>query len=268
MTMQSEVDQGTYSENVTARRFNRTLGIDPWKVSVALDDGQPVGYVFDYQENVTLIGESGHEYTLSNETHSNILTIFDDIFPSTYTVTNSTDMNDAIMRIMQYKTSGARFRIPTYNPFLYNNITTHFNRLATDFTNIVRSSKSSNEMVQGPAFDMVSVVEVRWQWLSLPLSLLGFTLIFMIATILRSSLQQDVGVWKTSAIATLLYGLPDDVRQKVTTVKDQGTPRANAKRTKIKWLPGTGWRLSSTSIFSPSSLRPRHTPPQPEWRGE
>ena len=266
--MQSEVIQGTYSENVTARKFNKTLGPNPWIFSQVIENGQPLGVELEYMENVTIVGQGNHEYTISNLTHLNVLSIFDDIFPSTYTVTNSTDMDKAVLRIQQYRTTDTRTRTGSYNAFLYNNITTHLNRLATDFTNIARSAKSSTDMIQGPAFDLVSVVQVRWEWLSLPVGLLGFTLIFLVTTIVRSSLAQDVGVWKTSAIATLLYGLPDDVRQKVTSVKDHGTPRANAKRTKIKWLPGTGWRLSGTSVFSPSSSKPRHTPPQPEWRGE
>ncbi|KAF1975836.1 hypothetical protein BU23DRAFT_632719 [Bimuria novae-zelandiae CBS 107.79] len=227
-----------------------------------------MGTHFEYNENVTIFGNSGSEYTVSNETHYNILTIFDDIFPSTYTATNTTDMAQATLRYQEFKTNGCRSRNDSYNPFLYDNITSQFDHSATDFTNIVRSSKAkgSIKMLPGPAFDLVSVVEVRWEWLSLPLALLVFSFIFLVATIIRSSMAQDVGVWKTSAIATLLYGLLDDVRQKVTSAKDKRTPRANAKRTKVKWLPGVGWRLSGASAFSPTSLRSRHTPPQAEWK--
>ena len=233
---------------------------------MAMDGDQPVGVIFEYNEYITIVGNSGQEYTLTNETHSNVLTIFDDIFPSTYTITNSTEMADALLRFQQYRTGGIRLRQGAYNPFLYRNITAHLDHLATDLTNIVRSSKGSIERVQGTASELLSIVEVRWVWLSLPLSLLGFAFIFLMATIVRNSMEQDVGVWKTSAIATLLYGLPDDVRKKVTSVRDKGTPRANAKRTKVKWLPGTGWRLSGASVFSPSSLKTRHTPPQTEWK--
>ncbi|KAF1974851.1 hypothetical protein BU23DRAFT_460234, partial [Bimuria novae-zelandiae CBS 107.79] len=259
-TMQSAVFEGAYTENITDIVFNKTLGPDPWTVTVE----ENVGFYMIYNENITIHGNSGFEFALSNETHNNILTIFDDNFPSTYTVTNTTNMSQATLRVQEYKTSGYRSRNEPYNPFLYDNITKHLDNLATDFTNIVRSAKSSIEMIPGPASDLVSVVEVRWEWLSLPLALLIFSFLFLVATIIRSSMAQDVGVWKTSAIATLLYGLPDDVREKVTSAKDQGTPRANAKRTKVKWLPGVGWRLSAASAFSPSSLRSRHTPPQPE----
>ncbi|KAF2736279.1 hypothetical protein EJ04DRAFT_575428 [Polyplosphaeria fusca] len=266
-TMQSTLLGGVYSENVTDTVYNNTLGLDPWKSYQIFEDGQLFGTGFSYDENITIIGKSGYEYEVSNITHTNMLGIFDDIFPSTYTIANTTDIAEAVLRFQEYITSGHRLRISTYNPFLYDNITLHLDNLAADFTNILRSAKGTTQMVQGPAFDLVSVVVVRWEWLSLPLGLLGFTYIFLVATIIRSSIEQDVGVWKTSAIATLLYGLPDDVRKKVMSVKDNGTPRANAKHTKIKWLPGTGWRLSGASAFSPSSLRSRRTPPQTEWKG-
>ena len=265
--MQSSISGGLYTEQVTSRAFNKTLGPDPWTATTLFDGNKSAGIKLVYNENLTIVGSSGDEYHVTNWTHSNILTIFDDIFPSTYTVTNTTDMARAVLRSEQYRTSGYRSRVETYNPFLYENITTHLDNMATDFTNIVRSGRGSIEMVEGLAFDLVSVVEVRWVWLSLPLGLLAFTFIFLVATIIRSSMQQGVGVWKTSAIATLLYGLPDDVRKRVTTVKDNGTPRATAKQTKVKWLPGTGWRLSGGGALSPSSLRSRRTPPQTQWKG-
>lgn len=265
-TLQSTVASGAYSENVTATTFNKTLGSNPWTTAITMDGDQPVAIYFEYDEDVVIFGNDGHEYKVSNNTHANILTIFDDIFPSTYTTTNSSDMEQAVLRFQQYKTSGNRLRNGTYNPFLYDNITTHLDHFATDITNIARSAKTSLQMVEGSALDYVSIVEVRWEWLSLPLSLLGFTFVFLVATILRNSIGGDVGVWKTSAIATLLYGLPDDVRKKVTSTRQEGTPRANAKRTKVKWLPGTGWRLSGASVFSPSPLKSRHTPPQTEWK--
>jgi hypothetical protein len=243
------------------------MGPDPWTITQEYEDGEFIGTNFVYNEDIIVVGKHGFKYWVSGLTHSNILTIFDDIFPSTYTIANTTDLPHAALRFQQYQTRGARSRNETYNAFLYNNVTAHLDNLAIDLTNIVRSEKASIEMVEGPAYDLVSVVDVRWQWLSLPLGLLGFTFIFLVATIVRSSMEQDVGVWKTSAIATLLYGLPDNVREKVTSVTDKGTPRANAKHTKVKWLPGTGWRLSVATAFSPNSVRSRRTPPQQtEWR--
>lgn len=266
-TMQSTLSGGEFTENVTDTVYNHTLEKDPWTTSPVFgDDGKAIGIEFYYGENITIVGNSGFEYQLSNNTHNNILTIFDDIFPSSYTVANTTNMSDAVLRFQEYITSNSRLRTGMYNPFLFNNITVHLDDMTTDFTNIMRSAKDSIQMVRGASFDLVSIVDVRWVWLSLPLGLLGFTFIFLVATIIRSSMHQDVGVWKTSAIATLLYGLPDSIAGKITSVNDKGTPRANAKRTKLKWLPGTGWRLSQSSAFSPSSLKARHSPPQSEWK--
>ncbi|KAF2686790.1 hypothetical protein K458DRAFT_429734 [Lentithecium fluviatile CBS 122367] len=270
-TMQSSLVGGLYSENVSSTVYNKTLGADPWDVSPIYENGEFFGMSFSYNENITIVGNSGHPYEISNITHDNILRIFDDYFPSTYTAHNATSvgMAGAELRYQQWLTSAVRSRIPDYNPFLYDNITLQFDNMAATFTNIMRSSQDTIEIVQGPAFDLVSVVLVRWEWLSLPLGLLGFTFIFLTSTIIRSSMYHDLGVWKTSAIATLLYGLPDDVRKKVTSqsARANGTPRANAKHTKLKWLPGTGWRRSGASALSPSSLRSRHTPPQSEWKG-
>lgn len=194
-------------------------------------------------------------YNISSDTQINIATIFDEIFPSTFTVTNSTDMEKAALRTMQYMTSAYHSRKGSYNPFLYKNITIHLDNLATEFSNIIRSSKASIEMVPGLATYLVRVVEVRWPWLSLPLGLLVFTLIFLIATIVRSSSEQEVGVWKTSAVATLLHGLPDDLQRSMTSKNTKNTPRENAKDTKVRWHPGTGWRLSGVSTSSKSSRR-------------
>jgi hypothetical protein len=283
-TMQSTLTGGEFIENVTRTVYNHQLGKNPWSTEQVYDDGELLGIQFTYAENVTIVGNSGKTFQVLNDTHNNILTIFDDIFPSTYTVANSTNMTDAKLRFQEYITGGSRLRTKSFNPFLYDNITAHLDSLAIDFTNIIRSAQDTIDIVQGASFDLTSVVDVRWKWLSLPLTLLAFTFVFLMATIVRSSMERDVGVWKTSAIATLLYGLPDEVgnpislqeylltgnfhlqvRKKLTSVKDKGTPRANAKHTKLKLLPGTGWRLSGASVFSPSSLRARHSPSQTEW---
>ncbi|KAF2732771.1 hypothetical protein EJ04DRAFT_578178 [Polyplosphaeria fusca] len=266
-TLHSTISGGDYSENKTDTVYNNTLGADPWTTYEAFDGSDYVGVGFIYRENVTIVGKTGYEYQISNWTHTKILTIFDDIFPSTYTVTNSTGVAETGLRFREYMTTGYRLRNGTYNPFLYDNITAHFDRMVRDFTNIVRSATDSIEMVNGSAFDQVSVVEVRWEWLSLPLCLLVFTLIFLVATIVQSSMEQDVGVWKTSATATLLYGLPDDVRKMFVAVKDnKGTPLANARHARLKWMSGAGWRLSGANAFSPTSPRARRTPPQvTEW---
>lgn len=266
-TMNSTYSGGYFAEDTTDTVYNNTLGPDPWYTYEWFDgDGIMKGMGYDYSENVSIVGKSGYEYQIDNVTHTNILGIFDNIFPSTYTV-NSTNMTEALMRFSQYTTSGYRYRASLYNPWLYDNITTHLDGMAEEWSKIVRSSQSSIEMVPGTASDLVSVVLVQWEWLSLPLGLLGFTFIFLVATIMRSMMEQDVGVWKNSAIAILLHGLPDDIRKKLTSAIDKRASNTHMRDRKIKWLPGSGWRLSGANHLSSPRASQTAAPTDRKERG-
>ena len=104
-------------------------------------------------------------------------------------------------------------------------------RLAIALTNTLRSSNSS-ELVLGKAYYTEAYVSVQWVWLILPISLLFLSLVFLVSTIIKTGREDaaQVGVWKTSAIAALFYGLPDDMQEKITSSADKdpkvGTPQA------------------------------------------
>ena len=137
-------------------------------------------------------------------------------------------------------------------------------RLAQALTNVIRSS-SNKEMIPGAAYNKENYVSVRWQWLTLPIGLLCISFIFLAATVAKSAVERDrVGVWKTSAYATLLYGLPDDMQQKITRSGSTGTPRAKAKELKVRLQPNQGWRVSG-NLFSPFTSKPRQNLPPPGW---
>ncbi|KAF2649521.1 hypothetical protein K491DRAFT_610588 [Lophiostoma macrostomum CBS 122681] len=266
-SMTSGYLEGSYTENLTSTVTNRTLGPSPWVTFPFFDDtGHQTMTDYTYNENVTVQGNSGRVYTIDNNTHVLTLSMFDDIFPSTYTVWNSTNDDDAILRDEWYRNLRVISRNLTYNPLMHDNITLQFDNLAVAMTNVLRSSPVNTEMIAGPAYAKESFVDVRWAWLSLPLALLTMTFIFLVGTIIRSSTELDtVGVWKTSAIATLLYGLPDDMQAKIAASKDQGTPRAQAKEMKVKWRPKAGWRFSGNTATSTSPTSPtsRKTTPPP-----
>jgi hypothetical protein len=267
-TVESIYSEGGYTEKVIKTVVNDTVGPSPWQIDKIFDSsGNSLGTEYTYRENVSL-ESNGDTYFIDNQTHTLTLSLFDDVFPSTYTVANSTSMDDAILRYKQYKLRDPMSRNMTHNPLLYNNISAHFDNMVVAMTNILRTSNTKTEMFMGPAFDMENFVDVRWAWLVLPLGLLGMTFMFLVLTVVRSSVEQEhVGVWKTSAIATLLYGLPDEMQKKITASKEKGTPRMKAKQVKVRWLPKGGWRLSGTSAFtSPTSRksRPPNTP-EPEW---
>jgi len=202
-------------------------------------------------------------YHLSNTTASNVIIIFDDFFPSYYTAATSTEKP-----MLRYKNfaDGPSMRKLAFNPLLApNNITHHFERLATAMTNVVRSSDESKNMLGGKAYNQENYVSVRWEWLTLPIGLLLISLVFLSATVAKSAMERDrVGVWKTSAYATLLYGLPDEMQQRITRSSSTGTPRAKAKELKVKLQPNQGWRVSG-NLFSPFVAKPKPNLPPPGW---
>ncbi|KAL1596316.1 hypothetical protein SLS60_008961 [Paraconiothyrium brasiliense] len=259
--IKSEYSEGGYTEEVVEARVNTSVTGSHWLINyIPNDNPLLVLYDYNYMEPIIIESDNHTTYTMDNNTHLQMVSLFDDVFPSYYTIANSTNDDDALLRYKRWKTISPLSRNMSYNPFMHANISTHLDRLSTTMTNVMRSNVAGSTTVEGTAFDKESIVEVRWAWLSLPLGLLAFTGIFLLATVIRSSREQDhVGVWKTSAIATLMYGLPDKVSEKMTASKEHGTPRAKAKEMKVKWVPAKGWRLSGNSI-SPTSTKVAASP--------
>jgi hypothetical protein len=189
--------------------------------------------------------------------------VFDRIFPAFTTVAD-----DAAKPLLRWRTGSltdVRTRELDINPWLLpNNITLHMERLANSVSNTIRSS-SSNEMFHGQAFDQDTYVSVRWAWLSLPIGLLLISFVFLLATVVKSATEKEhVGIRKNSAIATLLYGLPDHYQNRLAKSDSKRTPRAKAKELKVKLSPTRGWRVSG-NVFSPMTPTiPRNLPP-PGW---
>jgi hypothetical protein len=263
--MLSEYSEEGYTETVNRTFVNSTGGPNPWVTFPFLNSaGEQEGIDYYYGENPTLTSPSGVIYEVNNFTQILTLSLFDDVFPSTYTIANSTDEADAILRYKQYILRNPWIRNMTHNPWMFANVSAHMDNMATAFTNLLRASEDHTEMIKGPAFDKESIVDVRWEWMALPLGLLGLTFLFLVATIIRSSMEQEqVGVYKTSAIATLLYGLPDGMQKTIAESNVDKTPRTNAKETKVKWVPRGGWRFSGYTL-SPSSTKSCHSP-STEW---
>jgi hypothetical protein len=266
-TLESSYEFGVYSENVISEWWDISEESIPWpwttyETADALD--------LVYNTNVTLRPLSSNNsqqateisYGLNNVTVFYIKAIFDDFFPSMYTVADQSA--SPLLRYKNYA-NGPSTRTMEFNPWQEpNNLTRHIQRLASSTTNVIRSSQSKL-MVNGDAFSRENFVEVRWQWLTLPLGLLFIALIFLGATIAKSAAERDrVGVWKTSAYATLLYGLPDEMQNKITRSGSTGTPRSKAKEMKVKLQPNGGWRISG-NLFTPFTPRLRVNQPPPGW---
>jgi hypothetical protein len=270
-TIKSSYDWGRYTENITSVNINTTAGPFPWEsVEVQLESESAQLTLYMQDIAITPSASNGSDPVVSNETYgmsnttaSNVIMTFDDYFPSYYTAMAPTE--HPMLRYKNFLDGPSTRELP-FNPLLApNNLTNHMERLASAMTNIVRSSRDSRVMLDGKAYSRENYVDVRWVWLTLPVGLLFTALIFLAATVLQSAIEVDrVGVYKTSAIATLLYGLSDDIQQKITSSTAQGTPRAKAKELRVKLQPNHGWRVSG-NLFSPFPSKPKANLPPPGW---
>jgi len=250
-TINSSYMLATYTEEVTKTFINTTDGPSPW-LSTQFQTEKLNGTEVYYLQNITITppGENQPVTRVLNDTALYTIQIFDDFLPSWTTVSNTTA--DPILRFKFALNKTPNLKKPIFNPWLApNNVTNHMERLATALTNVLRSSNSGRP-VYGEAYCTQAYVKVRWLWLILPIGLLLLSLIFLISTIVKTGQGNgEVGVWKTSAIATLLYGLPDDMQAKITTSAGKdSTPRAKAKQLRVKLLPMKGWRVSG-NLFTP-----------------
>ncbi|EOA91783.1 uncharacterized protein SETTUDRAFT_133621 [Exserohilum turcica Et28A] len=264
-TMDSSYLSGMYQENVTSTFYNDTVDGSPWITEFDPTDG---GTWYDYIENVTISAPSTsanmseYGWGVNNLTMIFTIMVFDRIFPAFTTAKD--DTSTPLLRWRTGSPTEVRTRVPDFNPWLSsNNITNHMERLVNSITNAIRSS-SSHDMISGQAFENEIYVSVRWAWLSLPFGLLLVSFVFLLATVIKSGSEKEVGIRKNSAIATLLYGLPDHYQKRLAKPDPKMTPRAKAKDLKVKLSPTTGWRVSG-NVFTPvTPTIPRNLPP-PGW---
>ncbi|KAH9864229.1 hypothetical protein J1614_010163 [Plenodomus biglobosus] len=262
-TIESSYTSASYHENVTNMLVNDTSGDYPWKTTKS-----GLNEVTDYLENVTISAPptttnfSEFGWGVNNETMLNMVVIFDRLFPA---FTTASDEASPLLRWRTGHPTMVRTRELDWNPWLLpNNVTRHMERLTEALSNTIRSAPG-NEMIYGEAYDRETYVSVRWPWMTLPLGLLIISFIFLLATVVKSASEKDqVGIRKNSAIATLLYGLPDHYQKRLGKSNSRGTPRAKAKNLKVKLSPTTGWRVSG-NVFSPMTpTMPKNLPP-PGW---
>jgi hypothetical protein len=265
-TLKSTYFEAKYTEHATKTVLNTSEVAYPWRsvqTTTPLGDGS-----YSYYTRNIHVTSNGTDYGASATANVRTTYIFDDYFPSVYLQSN--ESNVAYLRYKMTYDDGPPFlRNISYNPFLApNNVTDHMARLAKGLTDSMRSS-DQQEWVNGDVFGVETFVHVRWEWLSLPVGLLVFTLLFLLGTIIKSSLvKEHVGVWKTSAIATLLYGLPDEMQKKITaSAPDDAkrTPRTKAKELKVRMQPKKGWRVSGNLLSPFTTPKVKQGQPPPGW---
>lgn len=148
-----------------------------------------------------------------------------------------------------------------------NSASAFMESLATSMTNVVRSHKS-HQFVKGRAYSQTTFIAVHWEWLTFPLALLCMSAVFLAATIHKASTDShtEIGVWKTSAMPTLIYSMPRYVQANISHPNNWVKPsKTKATKVKIKLLPSEGWRFSGQkSYFSERSDSGNYRAP-PGW---
>lgn len=234
---------GHVSENVTQNHTNTTNTGYPWLTKMG-PNNKPE---FAYRSNITITPpdqprsnnpEENRVITFGTNSTFAESTIFalDILAPSFLTIVNHSISPMFKYDNINYPTS----RLMTANPWLPN-VSDHMASLATAMTRAIRNTQSSNgsfEMVSGTAWDLKVHVKVKWSLVSLPLVSLMAGLIFLSATVFRSSRESnEVGIWKTSALAILFNGLGEDVQKCVGPGCRMGEVRAKARELSVKLLP-------------------------------
>jgi hypothetical protein len=260
-TIKSSYDSGIYQEEILSTYIEPGLSTDPWPWEAwEVEGGTYISYTQDIALQPPHSRSHGPDRTIFNEVYqiknysqANVMNHFDDFFPSSYTAANIS--TTAILRYRNYD-NGPSVRELKFNPWQYpNNITRHMERMANAMTNTIRSS-TSNEMLEGKAYQREPYITIKWGWFAFPITLLLLTLVFLILTIIRTSGDGETGIWKTSTMPTLIYSLPKETQSQFASPSTWGSGKGGPRKTRIKLLPNMGWRISGQSYLSRSPRLP------------
>ena len=269
-TLKSSYSSGMYSEEVLATYANTSKGAFPWvtkPTTTTATDGTMIllREGIDIHINATLKDDAFAEFGMSNDTAYNFMLIFDDIFPSFYTA--KTPRDEPWLKFWIWKSGPPYLRRLLHNPWQApNNVTQHMDRMATVLSNMIRTVGDNETYLDGEAYTREVYVQVQWGWMAFPLVLLALSLAFLVATILRTSANGPTEVWKTSAMPSLIYGLPKETQAHLNPTRMWGSTNKEAKNVRVKLSPRMGWRVSGQAFLNRSTLLPlRRNQAPPGW---
>jgi hypothetical protein len=255
-TLLSSFADGGYEEQVLETFTNTTTTEWPWWTEY-----QPELQVTntEFRANISIfppsINTTAVPFGVSNVTVLDIIVILDEIFPSFLTVANATAQ--PFIKIRTSAVENVFFRSVRFSPWLApNNVTSHMKRMAEVMTNVIRADARSNELITGTAFSLEIYVAVHWVWLTFPLGMLLLSILFLVATMYKTSgdHHDNIGTWKTSAMPALMYGLPKNMQEDIITTTGSGQAlRRGSRKVRIRLLPKQGWRVSGQIQPAPSA---------------
>ena len=113
--------------------------------------------------------------------------------------------------LLQYYTGIQYDSLMGYEAYATTDFPALMDRVATSLNQVLLTDPTTSEIITGNARSVVPILQVRWEWLSLPAVLLTCTLGFLLLTIAISRRRKSL-VWKTSSLPLLFHGVenPED----------------------------------------------------------
>jgi hypothetical protein len=183
-------------------------------------------------------------FGLDNTTAFKAFIVWAGIAPSTLNLAPNI-INEALLKFSWYLSVPRMLITGQNSPWEPpNNITQHMKDVIRVQNNMIRQNSNSQRgqagqnVAIGKAWKNLQVVRVQWAWLTMPLSLLIISGIFLVATVVRSS-KDKVGIYKTSALVSLFSNLEDQKEVEISEAR-RGYINSKAKnmRSSRLILPG------------------------------
>ncbi|KAF2456141.1 hypothetical protein BDY21DRAFT_323228 [Lineolata rhizophorae] len=257
-TFKSSYFYGEYREEVIKTFHNSTDAPFEWTLEYEpqwpYTNITPWDYTLTYDMDITMEPPGSNlTFSTSNKTAVQVTVVYDILAPSYSVFQNST----APVRLRYDNIIRPMVRDMSYDPWLFHqNISLHVERMATAMTNVIRNNANTTDFALGEAWDYETYFHVDWAWITLPAVLLVTCFGFLVATIVQSLRERDlgVGIWKTSALATLLNGLPGNVQDKINNSARCANidPRETARGIKVRLVQDQDrWRMSAYGMNKP-----------------
>lgn len=248
-SVETSFEWGYYSENTTktVQLGTNMTAETPWFGFID-ETGLPHNrYLANFNLSLPDSGRPGGDiaFGVTNSTMVKTVLMLDQIGPAYVTATSLSDDSNLswLMGGQFFSNLPEQISMSTKaNPWLPpHNTSEHVAKLASTMTTVMRNMRNEDgdrELVMGKAWNQVTLVQTRWQWITLPLVLLGIGLAFLMLTVVKSSREEnEVGIWRTSVIAVLFNGLGDEVQQSVGPNFRMGEANAKARQLKVKLQP-------------------------------
>ena len=118
------------------------------------------------------------------------------------------------------------------------------NGLATSMTTYIRSSGPSYavETAEGVAHKNETYVHVKWPWLTFPVGLVLFSILFLITTMIINSRRKALE-WKSSSLALLFHGLEKSETRQAPDGLGQMEEMAKRMRVRLEMVGNGEWKL-------------------------